>query len=137
MARLLVVDGEPMAHVMAKRILSEEGFEVETAQSGFECLDLFRKRPRQFDLVLLDLSMPFMDGEETFGRLRGIIPDVVVLLNTGFIAKERLDRLVAEGMAGVLRKPQRPSALVAPVSPATEGANRRRPARVAYALSPS
>jgi CheY-like chemotaxis protein len=112
---LLVVDDEPMALVLAKRILSEADFDVSTAQSGFECLDIFRKRPRHFDLVLLDLSMPFMDGEETFGRLRSINPDVVVLLSTGFIAQERLDRMLAAGMAGFLRKPHRPDEMVAHV----------------------
>jgi CheY-like chemotaxis protein len=110
---LLVVDDEPMALVLAKRVLAEAGFEVVTAQSGFECLDLFRKRPRHFDLILLDLTMPFMDGEETFGRLRSIRPDVVVLLSTGFIAQERLERMLGAGMAGFLRKPHRPDELVA------------------------
>lgn len=110
---LLVVDDEPIALVLAKRVLSEAGFEVVTAQSGFECLDLFRKRPRHFDLILLDLTMPFMDGEETFGRLRSIRPDVVVLLSTGFMAQERLERMLGAGMAGFLRKPHRPDELVA------------------------
>lgn len=119
---LLVVDDEPMALVLAKRILSEAGFDIETAQSGFECLDLFRKRPRYFDLVLLDLSMPFMDGEETFGRLREIRPDVTVLLSTGFIDKERLDRMLAAGMAGFLRKPHRPDEMVTHVRSVLERA---------------
>jgi CheY-like chemotaxis protein len=110
---LLLVDDEPMALVLAKRVLTEAGFEVVTAQSGFECLDLFRKRPRHFDLILLDLTMPFMDGEETFGRLRSIRPDVIVLLSTGFIVQERLDRMLGAGMAGFLRKPHRPDELVA------------------------
>jgi CheY-like chemotaxis protein len=123
---LLVVDDEPMALVLAKRILSEADFDVTTAQSGFECLDLFRKRPRHFHLVLLDLSMPFMDGEETFGRLRGINPDVVVLLSTGFIAQERLDRMVAAGMAGFLRKPHRPDEMVAHVQRVLESVKMSR-----------
>jgi len=123
---LLVVDDEPMALVLAKRILSEADFDVTTAQSGFECLDLFRKRPRHFNLVLLDLSMPFMDGEETFGRLRGINPDVVVLLSTGFIAQERLDRMVAAGMAGFLRKPHRPDEMVAHVQRVLESVKMSR-----------
>jgi CheY-like chemotaxis protein len=123
---LLVVDDEPMALVLAKRILSEAGFEVTTAQSGFECLDLFRKQPRQFDLILLDLSMPFMDGEETFGRLRTIRPDIVVLLSTGFIAQERLDRMLAAGMAGFLRKPHRPDELVAHVRSVLESVKMSR-----------
>lgn len=109
---LLVVDDEPMALVLAQRTLSDAGFEVVTAQSGFECLDLFRKNASHFDLVLLDLSMPFMDGEETFGRLKTIRPDAVVLLSTGFIAQERLARLMDAGMAGFLRKPHRPEELV-------------------------
>lgn len=109
---ILVVDDEPMALVLYTRTLSEAGFAIETAQSGFECLDLFRKRPQHFDLVLLDLTMPFMDGEETFGRLRSIRSDVVVLLSTGFIAQERLDRMLTAGIAGFLRKPHRPQELV-------------------------
>lgn len=110
---LMVVDDEPMALVLAKRVLTDADFTVVTAQSGFECLDLFRKRPRHFDLILLDLTMPFMDGEETFRRLCSINPDVVVLLSTGFIAQERLDRMLNAGMAGFLRKPHRPDELVA------------------------
>ena len=110
---LLVVDDEPMALVLSKRVLSEAGFDVVTAQSGFECLDHFRKRPRHFDLILLDLIMPFMDGEETFCRLRSIRPDVVVLLSAGFIVQEGLDRMLSAGIAGFLRKPHRPDELVA------------------------
>jgi CheY-like chemotaxis protein len=124
--QLLVVDDEPMALVLAKRILSEAGFEITTAQSGFECLDIVRKRPRHFDLVLLDLSMPFMDGEETFGRLRGINPELVVLLSTGFIAQERLDRMLAAGMAGFLRKPHRPDEMVAHVHSVIESVKMSR-----------
>jgi CheY-like chemotaxis protein len=135
--RLLVVDDEPMALVLGKRILSEAGFEIETAQSGFECLDLFRKRPRYFDLILLDLSMPFMDGEETFGRLRGISPDVVVLLSTGFIARERLDRMLAAGMAGFLRKPHRPDELVAHVRSVLERTKMARAGCIVNTLAAS
>jgi CheY-like chemotaxis protein len=116
--RILVVDDEPAARVLGKRIFSEAGFEVATVQSGFECLELFRQHPRYFDLILLDLSMPFLDGEETFTRLRAINPNVVVLLSTGFMAQERVDRMLAAGMAGFLRKPHNPAELVAQVESA-------------------
>ena len=109
---ILAVDDEPMALVLSRKILTDSGFNVATAQSGFECLDLFRKNPAGYDLVLLDLSMPFMDGEETFGRLREIRPDIAVLLSTGFIAQDRLDRMMGAGMAGFLHKPHRPQELV-------------------------
>jgi two-component system, cell cycle sensor histidine kinase and response regulator CckA len=115
--RILVVDDEPAARVLAFRVFSEAGFEVTTAQSGFECLEQFRKRPHWFDLILLDLSMPFLDGEETFKRLRALNPKVVVLLSTGFLtqAQERIDRMVAGGLAGFIRKPHRPDELLAQV----------------------
>jgi DNA-binding response OmpR family regulator len=115
--RILVVDDEPAARVLAFRVFSEAGFEVTTAQSGFECLEQFRKRPHWFDLILLDLSMPFMDGEETFKRLRALHPSVVVMLSTGFLAQaqERIDRMLAAGLAGSIRKPHRPDELLAQV----------------------
>jgi DNA-binding response OmpR family regulator len=115
--RILVVDDDPAARVLSNRVLTEAGFEVVTAQSGFECLEKFRKEPNGFDVILLDLSMPFMDGEETFRRLRAINPNVVVLLSTGFLAQaqERVDRMLAAGMAGSIRKPHRPDELLARV----------------------
>ena len=109
---ILVVDDESMALVLVKRLLSEAGYQVVTAQSGFEALDLFRRQPHAFQLVLLDLTMPFMDGEETFHRLREIRPDIAVVLCTGFIRRDRLDRLMSAGIAGFLRKPLAPDEIV-------------------------
>jgi DNA-binding response OmpR family regulator len=114
--RILVVDDDPAARVLASRVFSEAGYEVTTAQSGFECLEQFRKRPNWFDLIVLDLSMPLMDGEETFRRLRIINPNVVVLLSTGFLqAQDRIDRMLAAGMAGFIHKPHRPDEVLAKV----------------------
>lgn len=116
--RILVVDDDPGARVLANRVFSEAGFDVTTVQSGFECLEQVRIRPPWFDLILLDLSMPFMDGEETFRRLRAIHPNVVVLLSTGFLAQaqDRVDRMLAGGLAGFIRKPHRPDELLAQVN---------------------
>jgi CheY-like chemotaxis protein len=109
---ILVVDDEQMALVLIKRLLSEADYQVVTAQSGFEALDLFRRQPQAFQLVLLDLTMPFMDGEETFHRLREIRADIPVVLCTGFIRQDRLDRLMKAGIAGFLRKPLAPDEIV-------------------------
>jgi len=115
--RVLVVDDEPAARLLANRVFFEAGYDVTTVESGFECLDQFRKRPNWFDLILLDLSMPFMDGEETFRRLRTINPLVVVLLSTGFFAEAqgRVERMIAGGLTGFIRKPHRPDELLAKV----------------------
>jgi len=109
---ILVVDDEQMMIALVGRILGDAGFEVTTAQSGFECLDHFRRRPYEFDLILLDLTMPFMDGEETFNRLREIRADMPVVICTGFIQQDRLQRLIASGLAGFLRKPLAPDEIV-------------------------
>ncbi len=109
---IMVVDDEPMALMLLNQILSQAGHTVVTAESGFEALDYFRKEPGRFALILLDLSMPLMDGEETFNHFRAIDPDVVVLLNTGFIENRRLDRMMANGLAGFLRRPYRAEEVV-------------------------
>jgi CheY-like chemotaxis protein len=102
---ILVTDDEAMALTLLQNVFSESGYDVTTAQSGFECLDLFRRRPQSFDLILLDLAMPFMDGEETFGRLRQISPAIDVVLMAGFVETERLERMMSGGLAGFLGKP--------------------------------
>jgi CheY-like chemotaxis protein len=109
---ILVVDDEEMALTLVKRILVDANYNVTTAQSGFECLDLFRRRPFGYQLVLVDLTMPFMDGEETFRRLREIRNDVPVVLCTGFIQGERLKELMSAGLTGYLRKPLAPDEIV-------------------------
>jgi CheY-like chemotaxis protein len=110
---IMVVDDEQMGLTLMKHVLTGAGFEVTTAQSGFECLELFRQRPFVYALVLLDLTMPFMDGEETFARLKDIRANIPVLLCTGFIQQDRLDRLMSTGLAGFLRKPIAPDEIVA------------------------
>jgi CheY-like chemotaxis protein len=109
---ILLVDDEQMALTLVERTLAEAGYRVITAQSGFECLDIFRQRPSSFHLVLLDLTMPFMDGEETFRRLREIRADAPVVLCTGFIHQERLERLMTAGLTGFLRKPLPPEEIL-------------------------
>jgi CheY-like chemotaxis protein len=119
--RLLIVDDEEMALSVMKTILEDAGFEVNTARSGFECLDLLTTRKRRFDLILLDLSMPFMDGEETFGRIRSISSEALVVLLTGFVEHPRLDRMLDAGLAGMLCKPQAGADLVAYVRSMLDG----------------
>ena len=117
---ILVVDDEPMALILLNQILSQAGHNVVTAQSGFEALDYFRKEPGRFALILLDLAMPLMDGEETFNRLRATDPNVVVLLNTGFIENRRLDRMIANGLAGFLRRPYRAEEVITQIESVLE-----------------
>lgn len=113
--RIMVVDDEKMLLILTGELLREAGYEVVTAQSGFECLDLFRISPRKFDLVLLDLNMPLMDGEETFQRLRALRPDVRVMLCTGCVQQDRLNHMLESGLCGFIQKPLGPQEYVSSV----------------------
>lgn len=106
--RIMLVDDEKMLLILTSEIMKEAGYEVVTAQSGFECLDQFRIGGRMFDLVLLDLNMPLMDGEETFHRLRALQPDLRVMLCTGYVQQERLNHMLEAGLCGFVQKPLGP-----------------------------
>lgn len=106
--RIMIVDDEKMLLILTAEIFREAGYEVVTAQSGFECLDQFRFGGRKFDLVLLDLNMPLMDGEETFNRLRALQPNLRIMLCTGYVQQERLNHMLEAGLSGFVQKPLGP-----------------------------
>jgi CheY-like chemotaxis protein len=110
--RIMVVDDEEVIGTLCARSLGDAGFEVTTVDSGFKCLQVFARSPKDFHLVLLDLTMPGMTGEETFDRLREISKDVPVVVTTGFADKERLKGMMARGLAGYLRKPYGPAEMI-------------------------
>lgn len=109
---LLVIDDDRATLSLIARVLSNAGYNVVTAQSGFEGVDKLRRRPHDVHLAITDLVMPFMDGEATFAKLREIRPDLPVILATGFIQHEKLQELVGHGLAGFLRKPIPPDEIV-------------------------
>src|SRR5438128_9655782 len=113
---ILVVDDEPMALELLHGVLTDAGYEVSVAQSGFECLDLFRHDPHAYDLILTDLSMPLMDGEETFQRLRQMSPTVNVVLMAGFVDSARLEKMMNHGLSGFVGKPFAPVEILAVVT---------------------
>lgn len=107
--RIMIVDDEKMLLILTSEILKEAGYEVVTAESGFECLDQFRLGGRKFDLVLLDLNMPLMDGEETFHRLRALQPAQRIMLCTGYVQQDRLNHMLGAGLCGFVQKPLGPA----------------------------
>jgi CheY-like chemotaxis protein len=106
--------------------LTDAGYEVTVAQSGFECLDLFRRGGPSYDLVLTDLSMPLMDGEETFQRLRQIAPAAKVVLMAGFVDSNRLEKMMSNGLNGFVGKPFAPVEILAVVTSVLCGADQSK-----------
>ncbi len=102
---ILVVDDEETVRRVAKKILNGSGFEVVLAGGGEEAVEVFRKTSGQFAAVLLDLTMPRMDGEQVFRALQEINPKVLVLIMSGFNEQDTIDRFGGRGLAGFLSKP--------------------------------
>ncbi len=82
--KVLVVDDEAFVRKVAQRVLKRAGFEVLLAEDGATAVELFRQHASAIQLVLLDLTMPDMDGEQTFKALRAIDPQVNVVLSSGY-----------------------------------------------------
>ena len=113
--RVLVVDDEETVRAVAARILESLGFEIELAADGREAVEKFRAAPARYTLVLLDLTMPHFDGEETFRQLRHLLPGVRVVLMSGFNEQEAVSRFTGKGLAGFVQKPFEVGSLVAAV----------------------
>jgi len=102
---LLVVDDEELVRNMAPFTLQRCGYTVDTAADGRVAIELFAKRPEDFDAVLLDLTMPVLSGEDTLRGIRSIRPDVRVVLSSGYSEAEALRRFHDRGISGFLQKP--------------------------------
>ncbi|WP_316842503.1 response regulator [Pedobacter gandavensis] len=104
--RLLVVDDNPVNLLVAKRQLSRFGLNAEQADNGITALDILKDR--EFDVILIDLHMPGMDGYELARRVQVSHPGVKVIVFTADILEEVRTRLWNMGIKHVLSKPFNP-----------------------------
>jgi len=103
---VLVVDDEPDVRRSTERLLQTLGHRVIPAESGDQALQIYRSTESEgIDVVLLDMIMPGLDGEQTFHRLREIDPSVRVIVCSGFSRNERVEAMCRDGAAGFLEKP--------------------------------
>jgi CheY-like chemotaxis protein len=123
----LVADDEPMVLDFAVAALESMGFDVLPTKDGAEALASFQKTPDRFRLALLDLTMPRMDGLETFAELRRLRPSLPVILSSGYDADAAAQGLVALGQVRFLPKPYPVRELRRMVTEALEEASLERP----------
>ncbi|PWB60736.1 MAG: hypothetical protein C3F14_12690 [Deltaproteobacteria bacterium] len=114
-ATILAADDEDDVREIMSAMLRSAGYRVIEARNGIEALERFRGRSGEIDLVLLDLMMPGMSGEQAFAEMRRIRPGVRGLLASGYDESGRLREIVADGFGGFLRKPFRLRELVGKV----------------------
>ncbi len=101
----LVIDDEDHVRNVTAGMLNTCGLKTETARDGYEGVDLFRAKPNHFDIVMLDMTMPRLSGEETLELLREVRPDVRVLFMSGYNRREVVDALAGSGALSFIQKP--------------------------------
>lgn len=103
--RILLVDDEPTVAEMGKRVLESLGYKVESRTSVVEALEVFRKQPGEFDLVITDQTMPHMTGTELAESLMQIRPDIPIILCSGYSPKNIEDKAKNMGIRALAAKP--------------------------------
>ncbi len=102
---ILVVDDEKSLRETASLMLENIGFQVITACDGVEAVEIFSRSHSEIDVVLLDMTMPKMDGKTAFREMRRIDPDVRVILSSGYNEQDATSHFAGKGLAGFIQKP--------------------------------
>jgi DNA-binding NtrC family response regulator len=118
-----VVDDDETVRAVARHMLERSGFTVLSARDGNEGVAMFGECRDRIALVLLDLTMPTLGGEEALRAMRAMRPDVRVVLMSGYGSHELAARFGSAGVAGFIQKPFRieemEACLTAALEPAT------------------
>ena len=117
---ILVVDDEESVRNIAKMMLEKAGLKVLTAADGGQCMKIFRQHSDEISAILLDMTMPHMDGRETYRELRKIRPDIKVILCSGYNEQDATSRFSGKGLAGFIQKPFRIQTLIQKIRQAME-----------------
>lgn len=118
---VLVVDDEDFVTQLAARVLADAGYQVVTAKNGFQALDIYRQLTDRISLVILDFTMPVMDGADVFAELQKINPQVAVVLSSGFAEQEPLRAMLARGLRGFIPKPYTQQKLLSQIRQTLDG----------------
>ena len=103
--KLMVVDDEVWLGAFLQELLQEFGYSVEVFANGADALQALNNAPDSYTAVITDLTMPQMDGSETFREITTIKPDARVLLMSGYNEQDAIARFTGEGLTGFIQKP--------------------------------
>jgi two-component system cell cycle sensor histidine kinase/response regulator CckA len=104
-ATILIAEDESVVLATADALLRHHGYKTVLAADGHEAVHQFRAQPRGFSAVLLDLTMPGLDGAEVLRVMRALNPEVRVLVMSGYSEQDIFSRLRGQGEVPVMRKP--------------------------------
>jgi PAS domain S-box-containing protein len=113
---ILIADDEELVRRAARAALQEAGYRTVEAADGLAALDLFRRQGDEIALVLLDMTMPILSGDEAVRHMMGIRPDTVVVASSGYGELEARRRFDGTGISAFLQKPYSSEQLIALVT---------------------
>jgi two-component system, cell cycle sensor histidine kinase and response regulator CckA len=102
---ILLVDDEDMIITVGSEMLSKLGYEILIAKNGSDAIELCKTHKDAIDMVILDMIMPDMSGEETYERIKEIMPNVKVLLSSGYSIVGQAKEMLERGCNGFIQKP--------------------------------
>jgi PAS domain S-box-containing protein len=112
---VILADDDEIVRSVGQRMLQKVGFNVLTAVNGLEAVGLLKERKDDVTCIVLDLTMPRMDGEAAFQKIREISADVPVLISSGYDEHAIAERFAGKSIAGFVQKPYRTADLLGKV----------------------
>ena len=103
--KILLVDDEEMIIEVGEAILEHLGYQVLTASGGDEAIDQVKTHGNSITLIILDMIMPGMDGHKTYRAIKEILPEVRVILSSGYALNEQAEETMRMGCNGFIQKP--------------------------------
>ncbi len=102
---ILVIEDEKILRKMLKEMLNKIGYEVFLAKDGVEGVELYKKNKRKIDVIILDMKMPRMNGEEALLEIKKINKNAKVILSSGYSENEEMQSIKQIGIDNFLSKP--------------------------------
>lgn len=121
--KILLVDDDAAIRQLLSKVLVQLGYQVTSYTSSIEALAEFMTHPAKFDLVLTDLNMPNMNGDQLVQKIMAIRPSIPAIINTGNSQSITAEMVNATGIRGVLEKPATMSKLAAMIRKVLDDTN--------------
>jgi len=109
---ILIVDDQEMVRTMIADLLGGMNYKVLTAKDGLDAIEMIKRMKEEnahselpVDLIILDMILPKIDGQETYRRLKEIDPNIKVVLSTGYDVNNKVSEMLSDGAVAFIQKP--------------------------------